>query len=516
MIKFDPSSFTLTNDERLDISRVKFEGSEEDKTDEDSEDEVAIDQELCTEMLIGFFEVRSGILSYIDAGTGVGCGRYLHMSKKNSGHVSLYIDEKLSQLSPTRTECCIFRVPDRLRRENEKAYEPEILAIGPYHHGKDNLKQMEENKLWYLQKRVKQRNETSVDRYVRAMRESEERAQKSYEGSINLNADEFVQTMLLDGCFIINPPPPSFTTWCYLHYVNGGLITMWMRMIPFTNLCLVRNVLRRDVLLFENQLPFFILVELFNMTKVESPQDDIVRLSLNFLRHVLPHQKLDVPNAKPIHEIKHILNLVHDGWCSSFAETRSSVKNVIVHWNFIDSATELQEAGVEFKMVNRSSTVDINFTNGVVEIPQLRVTHTTESPLRNLGAYEQCLPDAYPKYVCDYIAFMNWLINSSQDVEILRRSGIIENWIGDEVVNTMLNKIDKNIMISVTPFSYSENSNKLNKHCKKRLNVWMANLRPNYFNSPWSLLSFLSAVLLLVLTILQTVFSILSYVSPKS
>ncbi|THG17761.1 hypothetical protein TEA_008520 [Camellia sinensis var. sinensis] len=399
------------------------------------------------------------------------------MSKKNSGHVSLYIDEKLSQLSPTRTECCIFRVPDRLRRENEKAYEPEILAIGPYHHGKDNLKQMEENKLWYLQKRVKQRNETSVDRYVRAMRESEERAQKSYEGSINLNADEFVQTMLLDG---------------------------------------FRNVLRRDVLLFENQLPFFILVELFNMTKVESPQDDIVRLSLNFLRHVLPHQKLDVPNAKPIHEIKHILNLVHDGWCSSFAETRSSVKNVIVHWNFIDSATELQEAGVEFKMVNRSSTVDINFTNGVVEIPQLRVTHTTESPLRNLGAYEQCLPDAYPKYVCDYIAFMNWLINSSQDVEILRRSGIIENWIGDEVVNTMLNKIDKNIMISVTPFSYSENSNKLNKHCKKRLNVWMANLRPNYFNSPWSLLSFLSAVLLLVLTILQTVFSILSYVSPKS
>ncbi|KAF5937044.1 hypothetical protein HYC85_024550 [Camellia sinensis] len=45
MIKFDPSSFTVTNDERLDISNVKFEGSEEDKTDEDKEDEVAMDQE---------------------------------------------------------------------------------------------------------------------------------------------------------------------------------------------------------------------------------------------------------------------------------------------------------------------------------------------------------------------------------------------------------------------------------------------------------------------------------------
>ncbi|KAL7177463.1 hypothetical protein ACSBR2_030760 [Camellia fascicularis] len=425
------------------------------------------------------------------------------MSKQISDHVSLYIDEKLSQLSPTRTECCIFRVPDRLRRENEKAYEPEILAIGPYHHGKDNLKQMEENKLWYLQKLVKRRNETSVDRYVRAMRELEERARKSYAGSINLNTDEFVQMMLLDGCFIIE---------LFRKFEMRGLIDVDD---PIYQLCLVRNVLRRDLLLFENQLPFFILAELFNMTKVESPQDDIVRLSLNFLRHVLPYQKLDVPNAKPIHEIKHILNLVHDGWCSSFAETRRSVENVIVPWTFIDSATELQEAGVEFKMVNRSSIFDINFTNGVVEIPQLRVTDTIESPLRNLVAYEQCLPDAYPKFVCDYIAFMDWLINSSQDVEILRRSGIIQNWIGDdEVVNTMLNKIDKNIMLSVTPFNYSEISNKLNKHCKRRLNVWMANLRRNYLNSPWSLLSFLAAVLLLVLTILQTVFSILSYVSP--
>ncbi|KAL7209739.1 hypothetical protein ACSBR1_031324 [Camellia fascicularis] len=112
------------------------------------------------------------------------------------------------------------------------------------------------------------------------MRELEERARKSYAGSINLNADEFVQMMLLDGCFIIK---------LFRKFEMRGLIDMDD---PIYQLCLIRNVLR-------------------------------------------------------------------------------SVENVIVPWNFIDLAIELQEVGVEFKMVNRSSIFDINFTNVVVEIPQL-------------------------------------------------------------------------------------------------------------------------------------------------
>ncbi|KAH7834051.1 hypothetical protein Vadar_012274 [Vaccinium darrowii] len=50
------------------------------------------------------------------------------------GFVSVTIDEKLALLSSSQSERCIYRVHKKLRMVNEKAYEPEMVAIGPYHH----------------------------------------------------------------------------------------------------------------------------------------------------------------------------------------------------------------------------------------------------------------------------------------------------------------------------------------------------------------------------------------------
>ena len=48
------------------------------------------------------------------------------------------VGERLRSLSPTPSQFSIFRVPSQLRKINETTYEPEMLAIGPYH-GKDHL-----------------------------------------------------------------------------------------------------------------------------------------------------------------------------------------------------------------------------------------------------------------------------------------------------------------------------------------------------------------------------------------
>jgi hypothetical protein len=118
-------------------------------------------------------------------------------------HVSIRIHEKLVGLTPNAPECCIFRVHTQLRKVNEKAYEPQLLAIGPYHRGKDDLRLMEEHKLRYLQLLLQRRNESSVETYIKAMRELEERAREFYAEPISLTSDEFVEMMLLDGFFII-------------------------------------------------------------------------------------------------------------------------------------------------------------------------------------------------------------------------------------------------------------------------------------------------------------------------
>ena len=90
------------------------------------------------------------------------------MQPMEVGAISIIIREKLAHLPSSPSEHYIFRVQDELRVANESAYEPEIIAIGPHHHGKEKLKMMEKHKLRYLQSLLKRRNE-DVDRYEKAI-----------------------------------------------------------------------------------------------------------------------------------------------------------------------------------------------------------------------------------------------------------------------------------------------------------------------------------------------------------
>ncbi|KAL9349450.1 hypothetical protein Peur_056705 [Populus x canadensis] len=181
---------------------------------------------------------------------------------------------------------------------------------------------------------------------------------------------------------------------------------------------------------------------------------------------------------------------------------------------FIRNAKELQEAGIKFKKREGSRRlVDVDFSeNGTIEIPCLRIYDTTESLFRNLVAYEQCSQRKH-LYVTDYITLMDCLINSQEDVQILRHSGIIENGLGDDgMVCSLFNKLGINVELShPLYFYYNKVFDGVKEHCNRKRNVWLAKLKNDYFNSPWALLSFLAAVALLLFTLVQTVFTVMSY-----
>ncbi|CAL5337291.1 unnamed protein product [Camellia sinensis] len=469
---------------------------------------------------------------------------------------------------------------DNLRRQNEKAYEPSIVAIGPYHRGKAKLKQMEEHKLWYLQQLLDRKKNKSVNEYVMAIKELEERARNYYAETIPLKSDEFVEMMLLDGVFIIELFRKSRQVSQQIGYA-----------------------LRRDLILLENQLPFFILVRLFNMTKTDLDLE-IIQIALTFLEFNAPEHMLESPEGIPINGIRHLLHLVHSCWCFKFAEmnrnatekqsefinsatelqesgcwcfkfaemNRNATEKQLEFINsatelqesgcwcfkfaemnrnatekqmefinsatelqewgcwcfkyaemnrnatekqfeFINSATELQESGVQFKKAEERNLFDIKFVGGILEIPLLSILgEAGESFFTNLVAFELCPSYHSPQYVCDYAVFMKCLINSSEDVRILRHSGIIESWVGDDAeLYSMWHKLFNITTTDTENFSYSQVFNDVNNHCKRRRNRWMANLKRNYFNSPWALISFLAATILLLLTVAQTIFSILSF-----
>ncbi|KAJ6393047.1 hypothetical protein OIU77_022514 [Salix suchowensis] len=113
------------------------------------------------------------------------------------------IQISLQNLSTNQSTCSIFKVPRVLRSVNDRAYEPEILSIGPYHRGKDELKMMEEHKMHYLQMFLQRRPENSLTSYVAAMRGLEGAARQYYHHPVSLDNDAFVEMLLLDGCFIV-------------------------------------------------------------------------------------------------------------------------------------------------------------------------------------------------------------------------------------------------------------------------------------------------------------------------
>lgn len=400
----------------------------------------------------------------------------------------------------------IFRVNDDLRSVNQKLYDPKVVAIGPLHHEKDYLQKMEQHKLRYLKLMLNRRKESSVDKYVIAMRSLEERARRCYAEPIHFSQDDFVQMLLLDSCFTIE-------------LIRKYWLDEWRESNdPIFKYEQVLSQLRHDLMLVENQVPFFVLDRLFSMTRSGNPDDNIRHLIQLFIDDISPWPGTsEMAGRVSTTNVDHLLCLVHKIWCSSFDKMVADrpVKTEEEKMLAINPTTELQEAGIKFEKDTENNFLDIKFTAGVMKIPGLDVSDDTEAVLRNIIAFEHYLSDDQPKYVSDYAFFLHCLINSSKDVERLRRYGILTNFLGDDaIVSNMFNRLGKNIIRS-SSFSYADVLEDVNRHCGRRRNRWMANLRHNHFNSPWAFISVFAAAMLLLFTLTQTVFSVLSYTKSR-
>ncbi|BFG18838.1 hypothetical protein CerSpe_051120 [Prunus speciosa] len=145
---------------------------------------------------------------------------------------------------------------------------------------------------------------------------------------------------------------------------------------------------------------------------------------------------------------------------------------------------------------------DIRFADRTLEIPRLEINDHTEVLIRNLIAFEQYHYEE--KFVSDYINLMDRFLNTQKDVELLVKYGIVENWLGDNSeVSTLINKLGKGVWINDNDFYFAIVAEDLNSHCG-------TNLRQNYLNTPWAIISFVAAVFLLIFTFIQTVCSIIS------
>ncbi|KAF8015762.1 hypothetical protein BT93_H1331 [Corymbia citriodora subsp. variegata] len=381
--------------------------------------------------------------------------------------VKIDIRKLLCGMPPVTLERSIFKVCRPLREVNEKAYDPEILAIGPYHHGNDKYKFLEEQKLRYLQRLLERRNEGSIDSCISELRKLEQGARNCYAETIDASQENFFVMMLIDGCFIIE---------LFRKYMNG-----------------LRD--KNDPIMHESGIRTSIS-KLYDLTKGPDEHHEFSYVAIEYFDIELggPIRKRTIDKSQG----EHLLHLYHM-WCTFVLPKTPHQYYITV----LPSATELRESGVRFRALQGGELSDIKFENGTLEIPVLLVEDNTESQFRNLIAYEQYRLSRGINYFTDYVKFLDCLINSSKDVKVLRRAGIIKNYLGDdEVVAQMFNKIGDYIIVSSS--FYSKIFKNVDAYCKKLWNNQMATLRREYYHSPWAFLSVLVAIVLLLLTAVQT------------
>ncbi|EHA8592502.1 UPF0481 protein [Cocos nucifera] len=271
-----------------------------------------------------------------------------------------------------------------------------------------------------------------------------------------------------------------------------------------------------DLLKLENQIPFFVLEKLFDILKTPDDQGiDLPEYALQLFRNIYPHESKSFKPSS-MRQIHHLLHLFHSSRVPLEESTQVNTSSEATH-DWIPSATELAMAGVKFREKKKpKSFLDITFKDGKMEIPPLRVYDHMGSLFRNLIAFEQCYFDTMTS-VTIYAVFMDCIIDEAKDARLLHLKGILVNRLGtDEAMASLFNQLCNQIYYAADRNYLHNLFAEVNKYYNSDFHKWRAGLMRDYFKNPWTIISVMAAVLLLLLTIEQAVFSGLSYLRPPN
>ncbi|KAL3738681.1 hypothetical protein ACJRO7_020114 [Eucalyptus globulus] len=437
-----------------------------------------------------------------------------HIAESSVHHV-VHIDEsflseversmqELPRLLTTgarRESCCIFRVPQSLSENNKKAYHPYIVSIGPFHHGKTQFQMIQEQKWWFLGDLLllAESKRVVLNDFFEAVALMEKEIRKSYSETLELDGWDLIRMMVLDGCFIIE-------LFCQVASIvladlDNPFLTIAKKVPadphnPLSTMAWVFPFLMRDLLRLENQIPYFVLQKLFDLS-VGSGKDgpSLTKLALWFFNCTYYDK-----------EGKHLLDLFR---LSFIPDCKEEVRRPSRFFHLIQSAKKLEQAGVKFKSRKTHSILDVKFRNGVLKI---RVLDDFLSPLfLNFVAFEQCYRDS-SMYITTYATIMGCLINAPN---FLGDHKIIENYFGtDKEIARFFNNVGKDVAFDIHRTYLSKVFEEVNEICQNYRHVRWPGFMHTYFNTPWSFMSAAAAVSLLLLAMTQTFYTVYQNYKP--
>ncbi|XP_060212498.1 UPF0481 protein At3g47200-like [Lycium barbarum] len=418
-----------------------------------------------------------------------------------------------------------------MRQESKESedYDPKVVSLGPYHHGKTNLKFVEDYKPKAVELFIagtKNENE-----YLKEILKYIGYARRCYleEYTRKYTDKEFARMMLQDACVILN-------------YIESKEMS-WKRDEMTRHIGIaVYNSLGRDIYLLENQVPFRILEILVVLRDNMDRRDFVKNVEEYFFKRFFHHWEAKLPVAdeknrlgkEALHLIEIFRRVIVTG---SDPDPKSECEclcgNINLVWRSHDessisseplfsSVTDLKSKGITFSASEIKSLREVRFyaykfhlKSAELKLPRSYVTKDTRVFFKNLIAYEFSPYAPSDKAVTSYVNFMRLLVISQEDVKELREKQIIINGLGrDEEVVEMYKALDT--FGAEDTFSLRSLKVDIEKYHRTKAKTWMADLKIKYFGSPWSLIALSASIFLIFLDMFQAYYAAHGSGQPSS
>ncbi|KAK9911078.1 hypothetical protein M0R45_035001 [Rubus argutus] len=299
---------------------------------------------------------------------------------------------------------------------------------------------------------------------------------RCYAGTIELTLKDgidLVDIILVDACFIIELFLMNFEN--ENHEKDYILSSPWLR-----------EAVELELILFENQLPYSLLQDLFNYAfpaassssnpRKECSTDDhaidiykaksvikFLELTCQFFKDYSMEKSAKGVTVKP----KHFTDLVRHFMCPDGEMTwEGDSANTPIKSRY--TIRKLTAAGVNFVPASERAAgfiVKSNFgspNSMYLELTKLCIKDDTECIIRNVMALEQFL---YPNkaYVCNYFLLMDKLVDTVEDVDFLIGEIVIVNMLGSsQAAANLINTLCDHIMEEKS--CYTDICKELNDH----------------------------------------------------
>ncbi|CAN6179093.1 unnamed protein product [Urochloa humidicola] len=533
----------------------------------------------------------------------------------------------------------VFNVPKQLRAHKPEAYTPQFIALGPYHHWRPELYEMERYKLAAARRAQKRLAAgLKLEGLVEQFKRLERKVRAHYHRYLDFSGETLAWMMLVDGAFLLEflqiYAPAAVTDGEDVAAGVGGdggakalrrLPSRMAHLVDFAGRKAAHNLILRDMLMLENQVPLFLLRRILE-PQCGAPSagggsdagEILARMVAGLMRELCPFKMMesfpDVDVAKHAHLLEVLYYILlpkpadvddsaadgtngDDGdydieeqaadggggeerrkpggaaGCDYVKQLFLAVWGIVsgltstaaagpmryvtkpvefaikAPWKMlsvvpgvgsfvsgadgsttnpsssagaagyltrpplleeimIPSVTELANAGVKFvPTAGDLSTIAFDAKTATFSLPVVTLDSNTEVVLRNLVAYEAAAA-AGPLVLARYTELMNGIIDTDEDVAVLRRRGVVLNRMkSDGEAAKLWNGMARSVRLTKVAF-VDRAVEEVNRYYNGRWRVKAKRFMRKYVFSSWQVLTLVAAVLMLLLTTLQAFCSV--------